>query len=151
MGFHESLIDNTMNYVSHKGRICGIDPDFTRVEIVSTSACSECHARSICLPSDRKQEFVMAHTLSDEQFVPGEHVQIVLRRSLGNKAVLLAYMFPFLILLISLFGCYALTHNEILSVLVCIVCIGLYYAFMIKRSKQIDKQFVFYVKKIENI
>lgn len=134
-----------------EGIVREIVGDRVKVEMTVSSACSECHARSICLPSDRKQEFVMAHTLSDEQFVPGEHVQIVLRRSLGNKAVLLAYMFPFLILLISLFGCYALTHNEILSVLVCIVCIGLYYVFMIKRSKKIDKQFVFYVKKIEKI
>ena len=134
-----------------EGIVREIVGDRVKVEMTVSSACSECHARSICLPSDRKQEFGMAHTLSDEQFVPGEHVQIVLRRSLGNKAVLLAYLIPFFILLVSLFGCYAITHNEILSVLVCIVCIGLYYAFMIKRSKKIDKQFVFYVKKIEKI
>ena len=134
-----------------EGIVREIVGDRVKVEMTVSSACSECHARSICLPSDRKQEFVMAHTLSDEQFVPGEHVQIVLRRSLGNKAVLLAYFIPFCVLMVSLFGCYALTKNELLSVLVCIVFVAIYYVFMIKRSKKIDKQFVFYVKKIEQI
>lgn len=134
-----------------EGIVREIVGDKVKVEITVSSACSECHAKSVCLPSDRKQEFVMAHRVADEQFEVGEHVQIVLRRSLGNKAVLLAYFIPFCILMFSLFGCYALTKNELLSVLVCIVFVAIYYVFMIKRSKKIDKQFVFYVKKIEKI
>ena len=37
-----------MEKVSHRGRVVQVTPEFTTVEIISSSACSACHASGLC-------------------------------------------------------------------------------------------------------
>ena len=36
------------NEIQHTGEIIDITPDFTTVKIIASSACSGCHAKSLC-------------------------------------------------------------------------------------------------------
>ena len=36
------------NEIVHSGKVVHIDQDFTTVEIMVSSACSECHAKGLC-------------------------------------------------------------------------------------------------------
>lgn len=36
------------NEIKHTGRIIEIDQDYTTVEIIVSSACSACHAKTLC-------------------------------------------------------------------------------------------------------
>ena len=36
------------NEIKHKAKVLEMTPDFTTVEIVVSSACSECHAKGLC-------------------------------------------------------------------------------------------------------
>ena len=117
------------------------------VEVVVSSACGSCAAKSLCNISEKKNELVEAVNLTGEEFVIGETVQIQMRQKLANKAVVLGYLLPFVILVIGLFGCYALTHIEWLSVLVAFGLTAIYYVVLKMFDKHLAKEFVLFVTK----
>ena len=50
------------NEIIHDGKIIEITPDFTSVEIVSSSACSSCHAKGLCGMSEEQEKVIMVPT-----------------------------------------------------------------------------------------
>ncbi len=118
------------------------------IEITVSSACSECHAKSICIPSEQRQEFVTARALYGESFEIGERVHLVLKQRAGWKAILIAYLIPFLVLIAALFGSYAIFRNELASVIASLVFLVAYYFILKHFRHKIDKQFTFFVTKL---
>ena len=117
------------------------------VEVVVSSACGGCAAKSLCNISEKKNELVEAVNVSGEEFSIGETVQIQMRQQLANKAVVLGYFLPCVMLVVGLFACYALTHIQWLSVLVGIGLTALYYVILKLMDKRLAKQFTLYVSK----
>lgn len=117
------------------------------VEIVVSSACGGCAAKSLCNISEKKNELVEAVNMTGEEFSIGETVQIQMMQKLANKAVVLGYLLPFVILVAGLFVCYALTHIEWLSVLVGMGLTALYYVILKLMDKRLAKEFVLYASK----
>ena len=117
------------------------------VEIVVSSACGGCAAKSLCNISEKKNEIVEAENLTGEEFSIGETVHIQMRQQLANKAVVLGYLLPFIVLIVGLFGCNALTHIEWLSVLVGIGLTAIYYVILKLMDKRLAQQFTLYVSK----
>ena len=83
----------------------------------------------------------------NEQYEVGETVELLLETSAGNKAVVLAYVLPLIVLLMLLFGCYALTHKELLSVGVGVLGVVLYYLILKSAGKSIEKGITFGIRK----
>ena len=79
----------TEDTICKEGIVRAIHGDQIEVEITISSACSECHAKSICIPSDHKRETVLAQSLYNEHFEVGDKVHLVLKGSAGGKAVVL--------------------------------------------------------------
>ena len=48
--------------ISHDGIIVEITPDFTTVEILSSSACASCHAKGLCGMSEEEKKLIMVPT-----------------------------------------------------------------------------------------
>lgn len=117
------------------------------VEIIVSSACSGCHAKSICIPSDRRKEKIWAQNLENEHFEIGETVNIALETSAGNKAVILAYVLPLIVLLVLMFTTFVITHKELLSVAVSVVGVIVYYLILRFFNSKLDKEINFSVKK----
>lgn len=136
------------NTICKEGIVHAINGDDIEVEITISSACSGCHAKNICLPNDHKQEFVTAKALYHESFEIGERVGLVLKNSAGQKAVIIAYLLPLIVLLIALFGSYAIFKNELVSVIVSIVFVVVYYLILKHFRKKIDESLTFFVKKL---
>ena len=44
--------------VSHKGRVVEVGQDVIQVEIISSSACSSCHAAGLCTMSEAVKKIV---------------------------------------------------------------------------------------------
>ena len=135
------------NNICREGIVRNIDGDDISVEIIVSSACSGCHAKSICIPSDRRQEIVTVKNSRQETYQVGETVDLLLETSAGNKAVILAYVLPLVVLLVLLFGCYILTHNELLSVGISILGILLYYLILKSAGKSVEKGIEFGIRK----
>ncbi|NQS88404.1 SoxR reducing system RseC family protein, partial [Patescibacteria group bacterium] len=81
--------------IRHEGIIEEIDNQEITVRFLSNSACSECHAKSVCSVSDSPEKHVVIES-SGYHYNTGDKVDIILARSLGFKALFLGYIFPFL-------------------------------------------------------
>jgi len=138
---------NTSN-ICHQGTVKDIKDNILYVEIERLSACASCHAKSVCLSFSKKDEIIPVPTNEPDIFQIGERVQIELRKSLGNKAVVIAYLFPFLVLALGLFVTYYFTKNELLSIGVAFVATTLYFLFIKKMDNRLKKEFSFSASKI---
>ena len=136
------------NNICREGVIRAIDGDDIHVEIIVSSACSGCHAKSICIPSDHRQEVIIVKNTYHENFQVGETVELLLETSAGNRAVVLAYVLPLVVLLVLLFGCYALTHKELLSVGIGVLGVVLYYLILKSAGKSVEKGIMFGIRKV---
>ncbi len=140
-------MNNEDNNICREGIVRSVEGDEITVEVIVSSACSGCHAKSICIPSDRRQERITVKNTRNEQYEVGETVELLLETSAGNKAVVLAYVLPLIVLLMLLFGCYALTHKELLSVCVGVLGVVLYYLILKSAGKSIEKGITFGIRK----
>ena len=138
---------NEEHNICREGIIRAINGDDISVEVIVSSACSGCHAKSICIPSDRRKEVITVKNTRHEDYRVGETVELLLETSAGNKAVVLAYVLPLLVLLALLFGCYALTGKELLSVGVGVLGVVVYYLVLKSFSKGVEKGIEFGIRK----
>lgn len=139
---------NEEHNICREGVVRAVDGDDISVEIIVSSACSGCHAKSICIPSDRRKEIITVKNTRHEEYRVGETVELLLETSAGNKAVVLAYVLPLLVLMALLFGCYALTHHELLSVGISVLGVVVYYLVLKSFSKGMEKKIEFGVRKM---
>ena len=99
----------------------------TTVEIVSQSACSACHAKTLCSLGESVVKKVEVPTKPYHSFKPGDEVNVLLRATLGHKAVVLAYGLPLIVLIAVLLLCVEAGLSEIVSGLAAILSVALYY------------------------
>ena len=134
------------NEISHKGRITAITPEFTTVEIVSTSACAECHAKGMCGMSESKVKEITVPTDPYSDRKPGDEVDVVLKKSMGMKAVWISYVIPLLILMILILSLSSVTVHEVYVGLGAIAGVALYYLVIYLFRSRLANDFVFYIK-----
>lgn len=89
----------------------------------------------------------ITHNKTD-QFSIGQKVIVKLEQSLGYKALMLGYIVPFLILLVSLFAIALTTGNESLAAFISVLLMAPYYVLLYKYRNRLRKTFHF---KIESI
>ncbi|MBQ9185794.1 MAG: SoxR reducing system RseC family protein [Bacteroidales bacterium] len=132
--------------ISHKGKVISAEGGMVKVEIISQSACSACHAAGLCSASDMKRKEVEAKSWSS--FVPGEEVNVFLRRSMGMRAVLLAYAIPlFVVIGITVTLCYT-GVPELTAGLAGIGAIALWYFIVYLLRDKIAKGYAFTVERL---
>lgn len=117
---------------------------FVRVE--TRSACGSCHAKSHCSMTDLEEKVVEVESERAEGYAIGDKVTVTLEPSLGFKALLLAYVYPFLILLVSILVIMAITGNELLSAMVGIGLMFPYYAWIYLIREKLRNHFHFRIK-----
>ena len=134
------------NEISHKGRIISVTPEVTVVEIVSTSACSACHARGVCGVADSKIKEITVPTDPYSEHSPGDEVDVFLKKSMGMKAVWISYVIPLFILMILILSLSSVTVHEVYTGLGAIAGVVLYYIVIYIFRDRLSKDFVFYIK-----
>ena len=133
--------------VCKEGIVRKIEAGKVWVEIVVSSACGGCVAKNMCNISEKKNEIIEAENITGEEFVVGEMVQIQIQERKAHQAVVLGYLLPFIVLIVGLFVCYALTHIEWLSALVAFGLTAIYYLILKMFDKRLARQFTLYVSK----
>ena len=130
--------------VSHKGRVVEVGQDVIRVEIISSSACSSCHAAGLCTMSEAVKKIVEVPVASNPKCYVGEEVELVLQEATGMKAVLLAYVIPLLILCVSLSY---VNMNELYAGLAGLAGVLVYYLVLYLVRNRISGDYVFRIRK----
>ncbi len=135
--------------IDHVGTISDIKDEKITVSILNVSACAGCHAKSACSMSDMKEKEIDIIDYSSS-FKLGEEVKVVYQESLGWLALLLAYVLPFMLVLITLFIATAFT-NELISGLMALGILLPYYSLLYFLKDRLKKTFSFTIHKIVNI
>ena len=134
------------NEIQHVGRIVEITPDFTTVQIIVSSACQSCHAKSLCGMSEDQEKIIMLPTDPYATYNVGDEVQIATKMSMGMKAVWISYVIPLMVLMILILSLSAVFEKEYLRGLVAIAGVGVYYFIVWLFRGKLKNEFVFYIK-----
>jgi len=133
--------------ISHVGKIISITPEMTTVEIISESACSQCHARGLCGASEEVAKHIKVKTNPYAQHQVGETVRVCLGKSLGLKAVLISYVIPVIILMILIVSLSIIWESEWLIGLVTLLGVAVYYVVLYFFRDKLAGQYEFYITK----
>ena len=134
------------NEIIHDGKIIEITPDFTSVEIVSSSACSSCHAKGLCGMSEEQEKVIMVPTDPYSEYAVGDDVKVATKMTMGLKAVWISYVIPLAILMILILSLSVVIGNEFLRGGVAIAGVAVYYFFIWLFRDKLSNEFVFYIE-----
>ncbi len=135
--------------IVHSGVITGMDGNKIRIHIEQQSACSTCHSRSVCMASDMKGKEVFVEN-DGGNYQIGVTVELLGRTSTGLLAVLLAFVIPFLLILLSLIVLQRVVTSEAVSALISLSLLMPYYLILSLFNKKLDKKLQFYIQKTGN-
>ena len=131
--------------IAHEGRITEITPQAITVEIVSSSACSACHAKGLCGVSESTVKKIQV-PFDFGQWSVGQDVDVFLKKTMGYKAVWIAYVAPLGILLAVLLGLMALGTGELAAGLAAIGAVGVYYFVIWLLRSRLRNEYTFYIR-----
>ena len=133
--------------IRHEGIVLSINGEKAHVQIVQTSACSACKARSMCMSSESQSKEMDAIML--EPMKIGDKVEVEVRERLAWKAVLLAYILPFIVMLaiIAILD-FATDWSEAVVGTLSLCGIALYYIGLSVFRNRLQKQFSFTARKL---
>ncbi len=132
--------------ISHRGRIVSITPAFTTVRILSESACAACHAKGLCALGDSTVKEVEVPTRGWDDWQVGDEVSVVLRASMGHKAVWLAYVVPLVLMVAALLGSLAAGTSELAAGGIAIAAVALYYGVLRLLRDRLRNEYIFNIK-----
>ena len=132
--------------VKHTGKVVSITPQSTVVQIVSQPACSSCHAASVCGMSEFVEKAIEVPTDPYAPYQVGDEVQVVLKATMGMKAVWIAYFLPLVVLLGVALGLIALGVGEVAAGLAGIGAVALYYFVVWLLRDRLRNEYVFSIQ-----
>lgn len=130
--------------IEHDGTVQEVGDNNILVRILSSSACSGCHAESVCSLSGKEKK--MVNISGTYRVSPGDRVTVVMKQSQGLKAVLLAYVIPFLMILILLITLISFDVPEPVAGLASVAILAVYFLILYFFRKRINEKFTFTLK-----
>ena len=132
--------------IRHSGIVLSTDGRLAHVQITQTSACSTCKARSMCMSSESQLKEMDVVMLEPMQV--GDQVEVEVRERLAWKAVLLAYILPFVVMLavITILD-FATDWSEAVVGTLSLCAIAIYYLCLSAFKNKLQKQFTFTARK----
>ncbi|MDR3047223.1 MAG: SoxR reducing system RseC family protein [Bacteroidales bacterium] len=106
------------------------------VEMTIKSACDGCHAKSVCISSQRRNELVKIDNTAHTPLKIGDSVKIGIKQSIGNQAIFIAYGLPFVVLFVFFILISVVFGNELVAALIALVATGLYFALLALFNKK---------------
>ena len=146
------FLQSKREMIKHDGIIIALNEDGTAlVRIVQTSACAACKAKAMCASAESAEKEMTVVLLGDEQWAVGNEVEVMVQQTMGWKAVVLAYLLPFFVMLAVIFTGNALwnVREEILGT-AALCAMALYYLVLGMFKDKLQKEFSFTAKKKNN-
>ena len=159
--------------IKHDGIIIALNEDGTAlVRIVQTSACAACKAKAMCASAESAekemtvvllgengkvktvnnstQSYTTLHD-STQSYHVGDTVEVIVQQKMGWKAVVLAYLLPFFVMLaVMLIGNAIWAVREEILGTVALCAMALYYLLLGMFKDKLQKEFSFTARKKNN-
>ena len=135
--------------IKHDGIIIALNGDGTAlVRIVQASACAACKAKAMCASAESAEKEMTVILLGDEQWAVGNEVEVMVQQKMGWKAVVLAYLLPFFVMLaVMLIGNAIWAVREEILGTVALCAMAVYYLVLGLFKDKLQKEFSFTAKK----
>ena len=148
--------------IKHDGIIIALNEDGTAlVRIVQTSACAACKAKAMCASAESAEKEMTVMLLGNGQWAVGDTVEVMVQQKMGWKAVVLAYLLPFFVMLAVMFignGLLAMgdgatgllgdeAKREAVLGTVALCAMALYYLVLGMFKDKLQKEFSFTARK----
>ena len=127
--------------ISHEGIVTKITDDELEIKILAQSACAACHAKSACGMGEQAEKTLTVPKPKDKEFALNQKVNVKMAIGQGNKAAVLAYLLPIILLLAVLFVCIGLGLGEGLSAIISFISLVPYYIVLYLRRDKLKRQF----------
>ena len=129
----------TEKIITHPGYVKTVNDNRAEVVIISKSGCSSCDIKTSCSVSEAEEKIIDVDLMEDQSFKTGDQVQVEMKQSQGTWAVLLGYVFPFAVVLISLITLTSFGVEQGISGIISILLLVPYY-LVVYYSKDILKK-----------
>ena len=133
------------NKISHSGIIEHILDDCIKVRIVQTSACAACKVASHCNAAESKVKIVDVFCSDNSTYQVGQEVVVWASKDVANKALLLGFGIPFLLLICVLLIALRFTSEEGIAALIALGSLVPYYFMLWLLRKKIQRQIAFHI------
>jgi len=133
-----------LNTIEHTGIVQSIDDKHVDVRIETHPSCAGCMATSFCNVSGKEEKVIRALRTVDVN--TGDHVMVVMERSMGLRALFLGYLIPFLILISLLILLTSLNVPEFVAGLSAFLSLIPYYLALYLGKEKISRSFSFTIK-----
>ena len=147
--------------IKHDGIIIALNEDGTAlVRIVQTSACAACKAKAMCASAESVEKEMRVTLLMDNgrpagygvldadkpllEYKVGDEVEVMVQQKMGWKAVVLAYLLPFFIMLaVMLIGNAIWAVREEILGTAALCAMAVYYLVLGIFKDKLQKEFSF--------
>ena len=136
--------------MEHTGVINEIQNDRILVLINRQTDCSSCLANGACSAYGKETKLIEVES-TDPNFKVGETVILSGKQSIRLQAVLLAFVIPFLLVLLSLFILQSVVENESISGVLSLLVLVPYYLILSTINTRLKANFKFEIKKDTNV
>lgn len=134
--------------IKHSGIIETVDDKKITVRIVQLSACASCSAAAKCKLSEKKEKLIDVYDFDNNQhYKSGDEVIVYASMNSGKKAVLIGFGMPLILLLVVITLMTVVAKDELISALVAVGCLALYYLSLYILKNKLKKDFSFYIDK----
>ena len=142
---HKKKMSN-QETISHEGVVTKITDDELEIKIISQSACAACHAKSACSMGEQAEKILTVPRPKDKDFELNQKVIVKMAIGQGNRAAVLAYLIPIILLLAVLFVCLGFGLSEGLSALISIAALIPYYSALYLNRDKLRKRFEYSIE-----
>ena len=134
-----------MSRISHEGVVEEVRGDSVRVRIVQTSACAACKVAGHCSAAESKEKVVEVVDDRAAAYAPGDSVVVSIEPSTGRRAVILAFVVPFLILVAVLVVALWVTGDEGVAAIIALASLVPYYLVLHGMERRLARKFSFVI------
>lgn len=129
--------------VTHKGKVIHLEGLDVRVMIESMSACAACHAKGMCTLSDKEDKIIDIKVSAERaaKLNVGDEVMVAVSQQRGMQAVLLAYILPAIVVILSLILLLKLLPEPI-AILSALAVLGIYYYVLYLFRNKLNAKFI---------
>ena len=133
--------------IRHTGIVESVEGSSVKVRIQQAAACSACQASGSCMAAEAKEKIVDA-VVSDDTIRKGDKVEVLIEEKTGWKAVAIAYLLPFIVMMSVLFVVDKWLQDEAVMGVIAVCAVGVYYVVLSFFKQRIKKDFSFRAEKI---
>ncbi|MCD7969145.1 MAG: SoxR reducing system RseC family protein [Alistipes sp.] len=138
------------NEITHTGLVFDIVGKRIDVAVTPQTECASCKAASLCVAGQSGEKIVSAITEHPEFFSVGEQVRVSAQRGMGIKAVFLAYILPFIVLMAVLIILTSAGSDEAVAGLAALAAVAVYYICLYFFRHSIEREIIFKIDKVND-